>query len=167
MRSLLREVAAGLALSLAPVMLSAQESGIAVGSQAPAAVVESLDGQHVDLAQYLGKGPVLLQFWATWCSNCRALEPQIQAAMKKYGDQVKIVAIAVSVNQSVERIKAFRDAHKMTQEIVYDRRGNATDAYEVPATSYVVVVDAKGKVVYTGMGSDQDIDAAIRKALGQ
>lgn len=167
MRSLLREVAAGLALSLAPVMLSAQESGIAVGSQAPAAVVESLDGQHVDLAQYLGKGPVLLQFWATWCSNCRALEPQIQAAMKKYGDQVKIVAIAVSVNQSVERIKAFRDAHKMTQEIVYDRRGNATDAYEVPATSYVVVVDAKGKVVYTGLGSDQDIDAAIRKALGQ
>ena len=68
---------------------------------------------------------------------------------------------------AVERIKAFREAHKMTQEIVYDRRGNATDAYEVPATSYVVVVDAKGKVVYTGLGSDQDIDAAIRKALGQ
>lgn len=166
MRSLLRGVAAGFTLSLAPMTLSAQESGIAVGAQAPGAVVESLDGQSVDLGTWLGKSPVLLQFWATWCSNCRALEPQIQTAMKKYGDQVKIVAVAVSVNQSVERIKAFRDAHKMTQEIVYDRRGNATDAYEVPATSYVVVVDAKGKVVYTGLGSDQDIDAAIRKALG-
>lgn len=165
MRSLLRGLTIGAALSFAPALVSAQESGIAMGSQAPAAVVESLDGQSVDLGQYLGKGPVLLQFWATWCGNCRALEPQIQAALKKYGDQVKIVAIAVSVNQSVERIKAFRDAHKMTQEIVYDRRGYATDAYEVPATSYVVVVDAKGKVVYTGLGSDQDIDAAIRKAL--
>ena len=167
MSSLLRGLAIGAVLCVAPAVLSAQESGIAVGTQAPGAVVESLDGQQVDLANYLGKGPVLLQFWATWCSNCRALEPQIQAALKKYGDQVKIVAVAVSVNQSVERIKAFREAHKMTQEIVYDRRGNATDAYEVPATSYVVVVDAKGKVVYTGLGSDQDIDAAIRKALGQ
>ncbi|HSA55186.1 MAG TPA: TlpA disulfide reductase family protein [Gemmatimonadaceae bacterium] len=162
---LLRHVALGTLLWCAPAGLAAQESGIAVGSQAPAAVVESLDGQSVDLGQYLGKGPVLLQFWATWCGNCRALEPQIQAAMQKYGDRVKIVAIAVSVNQSVERIKAFRAQHGMTQEVVYDRRGYATDAYEVPATSYVVVVDAKGKVVYTGLGSDQDIDAAIRKAL--
>lgn len=163
MRSLLRAVAFGIALS--PGLLAAQESGIAVGSQAPAAMVESLDGQPVDLGQYIGKGPVLLQFWATWCENCRALEPRMQAAVQKYGDKVKIVAVAVSVNQSVERIKAFRDRHKMAQEIVYDRKGWATDAYEVPATSYIVVIDARGKVVYTGLGSDQDIDAAIQKAF--
>jgi ribosomal protein S5 len=35
----------------------------------------------------------------------------------------------------------------------------------VPATSYVVVLDRKGKVVYTGVGGDQDLEAAIRKAL--
>jgi ribosomal protein S5 len=35
----------------------------------------------------------------------------------------------------------------------------------VPATSYVVVVDRSGKVVYTGVGGTQNIDAAIRKAL--
>lgn len=163
MTSLLRAVTFGIAL--APGVLAAQESGIAVGSQAPAAMVESLEGQPVDLGQYIGKGPVLLQFWATWCENCRALEPRIQAALQKYGEKVKIVAVAVSVNQSVARIKAFKERHKMTQEIVYDRKGYATDAYEVPATSYVVVIDAKGKVVYTGLGSDQDIDAAIRKAL--
>jgi thiol-disulfide isomerase/thioredoxin len=163
MRSLLGAVA--LALVLAPGALAAQESGIAVGSQAPAAMVESLDGQPVDLGQYIGKGPVLLQFWATWCPNCHALEPQIQAAMRKYGDKVKIVAVAVSVNQSPERVKAYRERHKLTQEFVYDRKGWAADAYEVAATSYIVVIDARGKVVYTGLGSDQDIDAAIQKAM--
>jgi hypothetical protein len=70
----------------------------------------------------------------------------------------------VSVNQSVERIKAYRDRYQMKHDIVYDRRGWATDAYEVPATSYIVVVNADRKVVYTGVGSDQDIEAAI--ALG-
>jgi hypothetical protein len=49
-------------------------------------------------------------------------------------------------------------------EFVYDRAGKATDVYEAPATSYIVVVDRGGKIVYTGQGPDQDLDAAIRKA---
>ena len=152
-------------LVMFPVAGVAQESGIAVGSDAPGAAVETLDGKPLDLAEYVKKGPTLLQFWATWCTNCRALEPRIIAAIKKYEGKVRFVAVAVSVNQSVERIKAYRDKYHMTHDIVYDRKGYASDAYEVAATSYIVVVDGKGKVVYTGLGSDQDIDAAVAKAL--
>jgi thiol-disulfide isomerase/thioredoxin len=154
-----------IAVLLIAAPLTAQESGITVGSDAPGAAVETLDGRAVDLADYVKKGPTLLQFWATWCSNCKALEPKINAAIAKYAGRVKFVAVAVSVNQSVERIKAYRDRYHMTHDIVYDRRGYASDAYEVAATSYVVVVDGKGKVVYTGVGADQDIEAAVAKAL--
>ncbi len=143
----------------------AQDSGIAIGAPAPSAAVETLDGKPTDLSAYVGKSPVLIQFWATWCSNCKALEPRIDAAMKKYGGKMKFVAVAVSVNQSVERVKAYKDKHGMAQDIVWDKKGFAADAYEVPATSYIVVVNSKGTVVYTGVGSDQDIDAAVRKAM--
>ena len=153
------------ALIALPMMAAAQESGIAIGSVAPGAAVETLDGKPMDLAEYVKKGPTLLQFWATWCTNCKALEPRINAAIKKYEGKVTFVAVAVSVNQSVERIKAYRDKYQMHHEIVYDRKGYASDAYEVAATSYIVVVDGKGKVVYTGLGADQDIDAAVAKAL--
>ena len=149
----------------APATGFGQESGIEVGSQAPAAAVETLDGKPFDLSQYIGKGPALFQFWATWCGNCKALEPQIHKAMEKYGEKVKFVAVAVAINQSVERVKAYRDAHKMTQDIVYDRKGQAAGNYDAPATSYIVVIDASGKVVYTGVGADQNIEAAIKKAL--
>ena len=155
----------GLVLAAAPRAAWSQDSGIAIGTQGPAAAVETLDGKPADLAQYIGKGPVLMQFWATWCANCKALEPQMQAAMQKYAGKMKFVAVAVAVNQSVERVKAFRDAHRMKQDIVYDRKGNAAGSYEVPATSFIVVLDATGKVVYTGVGSDQNIDAAVRKGL--
>lgn len=144
---------------------SAQDSGIALGSVAPGADVETLDGKAINLEQYFGQGPVLLQFWATWCSNCKALEPKINAAVAKHGGKVKVVAVAVSVNQSVERIKAYRDRYQMKHDIVYDRKGWATDAYEVPATSYIVVLDAQRKVVYTGVGSGQDIEGALAKAM--
>jgi thiol-disulfide isomerase/thioredoxin len=158
-------VALGVALLLTPLVARSQDSGIPVGSSAPGAAVETLDGKPADLSQYVGKQPVLLQFWATWCENCKALEPQMQAAMTKYGNRMKFVAVAVSVNQSPERVKLYKDKHGMKQDVVFDRKGFAADAYEVPATSYVVVVNAQGKVVYTGVGSDQDIEAAVKKAL--
>jgi thiol-disulfide isomerase/thioredoxin len=158
-------VLAGMMMIAAPMRGNAQESGIAVGSDAPGAAVETLDGKPMDLAEYVKKGPTLLQFWATWCSNCKTLEPKINAAITKYAGKMRFVAVAVSVNQSVERIKAYRDKYHMKHDIVYDRKGYASDAYEVAATSYIVVVDGKGKVVYTGLGSDQDIDAAVAKAL--
>lgn len=152
-------------LSLAGGRLGAQDAGIAVGASAPGAAVEQLDGTAINLSQYLGKQPALIEFWATWCPNCKALEPQIEAAVKKYGTKMKFVAVAVSVNQSVARVKAYKEKHGITSDIVWDGKGYAADAYEVPATSYIVVVNAQGKVVYTGVGADQDIEAAIRKAL--
>ena len=161
---LIRLMLAGLVIAT-PMVARAQESGIAVGSVAPGAAVETLDGKAIDLADYVKKGPTVLQFWATWCSNCKSLEPRINAAIKKYEGKVKVVAVAVSFNQSVDRIKAYRDKYHMAHDIVYDRKGYAADAYEAPATSYIVVVDGKGKVVYTGVGADQDIEAAVAKAL--
>ena len=157
---------AGLALALAaPAALSAQSSGIAVGATAPAAAVQTLDGKPANLSQWVGKRPVVLEFWATWCPNCKELEPALLTAAKKYGDRVSFVAVAVSVNQSPERARRYMEKYKLPVEMVYDHDGEASDAYLAPATSYVVVIDAAGKVVYTGVGGDQDLDAAIRRAL--
>ena len=158
-------IAAMVALSAAPRALHAQELGIELGSTAPAAKVHTLDGQESDLAQYVGKTPVVMEFWATWCENCRELEPTLLAAARKYGAQVKFVGVAVSVNQTPARVKAFVAKHKIPGDQYFDTKGNATGAYDVPATSYVVVVNKAGKVVYTGLGGKQDLGAAIKKAL--
>ncbi len=166
--SLIRRVAvvAGmLAMSAAPRALHAQELGIELGSTAPSAKVHTLDGKESDLAQYVGKSPVVMEFWATWCENCKELEPTLLAVAKKYSTQVKFVGVAVSVNQTPARVKAFVEKHNIPGDQYYDTKGNATGAYDVPATSYVVVLNKAGKVVYTGLGGKQNLEAAIKKAL--
>lgn len=161
-----RTVAAVFAFVSAPfVAVSAQDAGIPIGEQAPVGPLESLDGRTVELATYVGKGPVVLEFWATWCPVCKQLDPAMRAAHAKYGKQVRFVTVAVSVNQSVERVRAWQKINKLPGELLYDRKGTVSGAYDVPATSYVVVVDKSGKVVYTGVGGNQNVDAAIRKAL--
>lgn len=147
--------------------VEAQESGIPVGTLAPAAAVETLDGTSADLQTLIGTKPLVIEFWATWCSNCRELEPTMIAAHARYKDRVTFVAVAVSVNQSPERVRRYVAEHLQGFTHFYDRRGNAVEAYDVPATSYVVVLDAKGIVVYTGLGGRQAIEPAIEAALAR
>ena len=145
-------------------LAAAQDLGIAVGEKAPGGPLETLTGQTVDLASYLGKQPTVIEFWATWCGNCKQLEPALRAAHAKYGTTVRFVTVAVSVNQSIQRVKAWQRANTMPGDMLYDRKGTVSGAYDVPATSYVVVADKTGKIVYTGVGGTQNIDAAIAKA---
>lgn len=151
-------------LAVAPT-LRAQDMGIAIGKSPLPAMVQTLDGKKLELSKYIGKGPVLIEFWATWCPNCRELMPALLAAEKKYGRRVKFLAVAVNVNQSVARVQKYLAAHPLPHETVWDADGNAAEVFDAPATSYVVVLNRKGVVVYTGLGGRQNLDAAIAKGL--
>jgi thiol-disulfide isomerase/thioredoxin len=159
-------LAAGAVLVAAPARAAAQELGLPVGTVAPAAPVETLDGAPVDLARLVAGRPALLEFWATWCPNCKALEPQIARLAAQYAGRLQLVTVAVSVNQTPERVRRYVAARRLPGTVVFDRRGAATSAYDAPATSYVVVLDRAGKVVYTGQGGEQDLGAAVQKAFG-
>ena len=150
---------------LLAVTLLAQDIGIPIGDKGPGGPLETLEGKAVDLSTYLGKGPVVLEFWATWCGNCKQMEPAMRTAMKKYGAQVQFITVAVSINQSVERVKAWQKINALPGTILYDRKGEVSGGYDTPATSYVVVLDKAGKVVYTGVGGTQNVEAAVKKAL--
>ena len=155
---------AALVVLLAPRPARAQ-LGIALGDAAPDVAVETLDGRAARLGPAIAGKPAVIEFWATWCGNCRELEPRMQAAQRAYAGRVAFVGVAVSMNQSPERVRRYVAEHLTGFTHFYDRRGDAVGDYDVPATSYVVITDRSGKVVYTGLGGTQDIDAAIRKAL--
>lgn len=143
----------------------AQQAGIEVGVQAPTATVETLDGESVDLGDVIAGKVTVLEFWATWCPLCRALEPSIADAQDHFGDRVQWVRVGVPQNQSAARQKAYAERAGLRGEFVFDVDGDAIAAYMVPHTSYLVVLDAQGRVVYTGVGEDQDVVAAVDAAF--
>jgi thiol-disulfide isomerase/thioredoxin len=156
-----------LGLFVSPTARLPAQVGIALGSAAPAVTVNDLDGRPYDFASFIGKKPALIQFWATWCELCEKLDPKVRAAAAKYGGEVELIGVNVTVNQKVERVKRWIAEHKPVYRALWDNRGVAVRAYDVPSTSFIAIVDAKGKVVYTGVGADQDIEGALRKAVGR
>ncbi|HEX3276243.1 MAG TPA: TlpA disulfide reductase family protein [Gemmatimonadales bacterium] len=145
-----------------PTSAWGQESGLPVGSRAPAVVVKDLDGKPVDLGSYLGRQPVLLEFWATWCEVCEALLPTVEAAHRAYGDRVAFFGVNVTVNQTPERVRKYVDSRHPPFRTLYDADGDAVRAYAAPTTSYIVIVDRAGTVRYTGTGASQDLAAVLR-----
>ena len=159
-----------LALLLSATLLVAapaagQQVGLPLGAVPDAVEVEDLEGNTVDLAALIGKKPVLVEFWATWCPLCEALEPRLEAARARFGDRVEFVIMAVGVNQTPRRIRRHLEEHPAPGRVLFDGRGRASRAFAAPTTSYIVVLDGKGRVVYTGVGEDQDIEAAVGRAL--
>lgn len=158
-------------ISVVAVLLLAQplraqfDAGIAVGSKAPAIVVDDLEGVPVDLGTVIGRKPMLIEFWATWCALCKGLLPELDRVHQAFGEKVAIVGVNVTVNDSKARVRRYLDQHHPPFQALWDNKGVGARAYEVPTTSFIVVVDGGGKVVYTGSGEKQDLVGAVRKAF--
>jgi len=158
-----------LAIAVVPAAGVAQAGGVslAVGVAGPNAEMEDLDGRPVELLDFIEPGqPAILEFWATWCEQCEALQPQLDRIQARYGDQVSIVAVAVGVSQSVRRIKRHLEAHDPGYPYLFDRRGAAVRAYNATTTSIVVMLAADGTIAYTGVGTEQDLMGAVEALLG-
>jgi thiol-disulfide isomerase/thioredoxin len=159
-------VAAALACVAAAAPAAAQDVGLPLGTVPEGAAVQDLDGNPVELGDYIGQKPLLLEFWATWCPLCRAMEPRLEAAHQRFGDRVDFIFVGVAVNQTPWRIRRHLEDHPLPGQALYDARGAATRAFMAPTTSYIVILDGDGKVVYTGTGADQDIMAPLERVAG-
>ena len=81
------------------------------------------------------------------------------------GEEIKIVAVAVGVAQSLRRVKRHYEDHNPGYPFLYDARGAAVRAYNAQTTSIVVMLDSDGKVAYTGVGTSQDLVGAAQELL--
>lgn len=157
------------AIGLAPHGASAQSGGVSLelGAQAPDAEVQTLDGKAVSLLDHVAEGkPALIEFWASWCEQCEAIQPQLDEIQARYGDRMNIIAVAVGVAQSPRRVRRHLEGHDPGYPFLYDSRGNAVRAYNAATTSIIVMLDGEGKVAYTGVGTEQDLLAAVGGLIG-
>ena len=147
---------------------SAQDISLPLGTAAPSAAMEDLDGNPVDILDFVEEGKAtLIEFWASWCEQCEALQPQLDQIHAEMGDRVNVVAVAVAVSQSQRRVKRHVEDHGVGYPYLWDNAGNGVKTYEIPGTSIVVILDSSGSVAYTGTGADQDLVGAVRGIIGE
>lgn len=141
--------------------------GPVVGGSAPVLSVHDLDGRPVDLGQWIGRTPVFLLFWATWCTSCEALDPAVRAAREAYDGQVEFVGINITVADPRDSVRAWVARHDPSWRVLYDDEGASQRAYDVAESSYVVIVGRDGRIAYTGVGGAQSFGPALRRVTAE
>jgi thiol-disulfide isomerase/thioredoxin len=135
-----------------------------VGRLAPAAALDLLDGERVLLRDLVGRKPVYIKFWATWCVPCQKQMPHLEAAHRKYGDRIAMFAVDLGLNDSVEAVREFRAEHAMTVPIAIDD-GTLAESFRVAVTPQHVLVDRAGIIRYLGHGATAELDRALESLL--
>ncbi len=135
-----------------------------VGNLAPVGALDLLGGDRVELQELIGRKPVYLKFWATWCVPCRKQMPHLEAAHRKYGDRIAIYAVDLGLNDSVEAVREFQAAQAMTVPIAIDD-GSLAELFHVAVTPQHVLMDRAGVVRYVGHGATAELDRALESLL--
>ena len=121
---------------------------VKAGVQAPDFKMKTIDGKTFKLSQLKGK-TVVLDFWASWCPDCRKDAPEVVRMYKEYAPQ-GIEFVGVSMDTDVEAwrkaCQQFGITYTQVSELKKFKETDIAKAYGVKWIPSMVVVDKEGKV---------------------
>ena len=106
-----------------------------------------LDGRPVTLGPFLGKKPVLLVFWATWCPECEAAIPEINA-LTTGPIAEKLQIFGLDFRESREKVARAVTSRGIRYPVLLDLRGEVARAYGVVGVPTYILIGREGKVLY-------------------
>ena len=121
-----------------------------VGESVPDFALTTLAGDAVKLSDYVGKKPVYIVFWATWCAACTNEIPHVKKIQEKFGDKLAILAINIGIDDSVEKAKAYQKKHEVTYSMAFDHGNKISKSFNIKITPTQLIVGKDGKVYYRG-----------------
>jgi thiol-disulfide isomerase/thioredoxin len=134
--------------------------------------LNSINNEELQIKTLYSNGPLIINFWATWCQPCKAEIPHLIKLLQKYSEKgLSIVGINQDSQKSVAKVKSFVSAQKIEYPIVLDTNNEIFNRLNGQVLPYLLLINKEGKIVFkhTGYnpGDERKLEEEILKLLEQ
>ena len=141
---------------------------VAHAEKAPQLVLDHLDGSTFSLAETLEKGPVVFDFWATWCKPCIKGLPKLQVLAEEYAKRgVQVLTINIDGPRNLPKVRPFMRRHKLELPVLLDPTNEVLAQFHLAAVPATLIIAADGEVFYKHEGYRPGDEKKLKSKLDQ
>lgn len=138
--------------------------------KAPDIKLKALDGQTVQLYSLLKDGPVLINFWATWCAPCKKEMIYLNEFEQKYKkDGFSVLAISIDSPKSLSQVRSYIRNKRFSFKIFLDPNKQIFTRLNGNLMPTNILLDKSGQILWRHYGylpgDEKKMEAEIRNAL--
>ncbi|MET0081274.1 MAG: TlpA disulfide reductase family protein, partial [Candidatus Thiodiazotropha lotti] len=104
----------------------------------------TLDGDYKQLRDYRGR-VVLVNFWASWCTPCRAELPSMNRAWERLKSS-GLAMLAINLGEDRAAVNAFLRDYPIDFEVLMDERGRISQRWRIKALPTTLVLNKRGQI---------------------
>lgn len=144
--------------------ITSQEIGNRKGNIAIDFTVTTIDGRDVSLNDYIGKKPLILYFWASWCPYCEKDFSVVRNVYRNYKDDVEFLAVDLDLTEDKNIIEKYKMKHNLNDIDFAVGNTKILSDYSIRLTTTKFAIAKNGTILWTGSG---EVDENVWNILFQ
>ena len=133
-----------------------------VGKTAPEFSLKDINGDTINSSEFLGKKPVVIFFWATWCPHCRTAIKHlndIYPELKAKGAEL----ITIDLGEKANRVTGYLKTYNYNLITLLDENSTTVDSYGVVGVPTFFILNSQGTIKFKGHALPEDYISLLFK----
>ena len=132
--------------------------------------LKMLDGKKIQLYDFFNEGPLLIDFWATWCAPCKKEMKHLNKFHKAYTDSgFNVLMINEDTPRSLSKVKSYVRSKKFTFHVALDPNQQISKKLNAVLLPTTILVNREGKILWRHqgyiLGDEVEMEEQILHAL--
>ena len=129
-------------------------------------VLRDMDGKPVPVDSLLAEGPVVLNFWATWCKPCRVEMPKLQEVQEELeGQTVYFAAVSLDTRRNKSKVEEYLDKNEVKLPVYRDPEGNLAKKFKISAIPTTILLDQDAEIAFKTRGYRPGDEVLLKKEI--